>query len=199
MYDLLTYASDSIPPRLVTLDSPLSSEEGFGNTVSNCSFSKILAPGLRFGFIQGRKDLIHELSTQCVPVETWIDLSGATMSGGCPSQFTASALTSIINNGTIDLRIEHLKKEYSRRVEVYTGAIEEYWVPLGVQYNRCLGGYFFWIKLPGGLASPDVFKEAMVDGVWIMEGTDCVVPDDTSVEYDKYIRICVALEKEDKV
>lgn len=64
VYDLLTYTSEALPPRLVTLDSPLSTEEGFGNTVSNCSFSKLLAPGLRFAFIQGRKALIHELSTQ---------------------------------------------------------------------------------------------------------------------------------------
>jgi DNA-binding transcriptional MocR family regulator len=64
VYDLLTYSSNPIPPRLVTLDSPLAIEEGFGNAISNCSFSKLLAPGLRFGFIEGRKSLIHELSTQ---------------------------------------------------------------------------------------------------------------------------------------
>jgi DNA-binding transcriptional MocR family regulator len=64
VYDLLSYTSTPPPPRLVTLDSPLSTEEGFGNTVSNCSFSKLLAPGLRFGFMQGRKSLIYELSQQ---------------------------------------------------------------------------------------------------------------------------------------
>ena len=64
VYDLLTYIPDPIPSRLVTLDSPLSTEEGFGNTLSNCSFTKLLAPGLRFAFIQGRSSLIHELSTQ---------------------------------------------------------------------------------------------------------------------------------------
>jgi len=71
VYDLLTYTSDAIPPRLVTLDSPLCTEKGFGNTVSNCSFSKLLAPGLRFGFIQGRSELIHELSTQLSLVEKY--------------------------------------------------------------------------------------------------------------------------------
>ena len=66
VYDLLTYTNDSIPPRLVTLDASSVSTEGnvFGNTVSNCSFSKLLAPGLRFGFIEASKALIHELSTQ---------------------------------------------------------------------------------------------------------------------------------------
>lgn len=66
VYDLLAYTHDPVPPRLVTLDSPLSTEEGPGNTISNCSFTKLIAPGLRFGFIQARKELIHELSTQYV-------------------------------------------------------------------------------------------------------------------------------------
>jgi DNA-binding transcriptional MocR family regulator len=69
VYDLLTYdvSVETCPSRLVTLDSPLSTKEGFGNTISNCSFSKLLAPGLRFGFIQARKALVHELSTQFIP------------------------------------------------------------------------------------------------------------------------------------
>lgn len=66
VYDPLTYTSDPTPPRLVTLDSPFCTESGFGNTISNCSFSKLLAPGLRFGFLQARKELIHELSTQYI-------------------------------------------------------------------------------------------------------------------------------------
>ena len=120
------------------------------------------------------------------------------MSGGCPSQLTATCLTSIISDGTIDERVEQLKEEYSRRAKAYAAAIEEYWVPLGVQYNPCIGGYFFWVKLPNGITSSEVFKEAMADGVSIMEGTSCMVPDDTSVEYDKFIRVCIALEKEDR-
>lgn len=70
VYDLLRYASDPVPPRLVTLDASSPSPEGniYGNTVSNCSFSKLLAPGLRFGFQEASKPLIHELSTQYHPV-----------------------------------------------------------------------------------------------------------------------------------
>jgi DNA-binding transcriptional MocR family regulator len=64
VYDLLTYTSDPIPPRLVTLDAMSPSENIYGNTISNCSFSKLLAPGLRFGFMEASKALIHELSTQ---------------------------------------------------------------------------------------------------------------------------------------
>jgi len=120
------------------------------------------------------------------------------MSGGCPSQFTASALTSIISDGTLERRIEHLKKEYSRRAKAYMAAVNEYWAPFGVKYIPCVGGYFIWVKLPDGLTSEEVYKEGVEEGVWVMEGTSCMVPNDTSVEYNRYIRICIALEKEDK-
>ena len=120
------------------------------------------------------------------------------MSGGCPSQFTATVLTPIISDGTLDARIEHLKDVYSQRARAYTAAIEKYWDPHGVKYNSCLGGYFFWIRLPQGITAAEFSKEALAEGVWIMEGTSCMVPNDSSVEYDKYIRICIALEPEDK-
>ena len=120
------------------------------------------------------------------------------MSGGCPSQLTASALMPLLSDGRLDARIEQLKQEYSRRAKAYTTAIEEEWVPQGVEYNSCIGGYFFWVKLPEGLTSKEVFEEAMTDHVWIMEGTSCMVPNDDSVQYDRFIRICIALEKENK-
>jgi DNA-binding transcriptional MocR family regulator len=42
-----------IPPkRLVTLDAETAKGEGEGNTISNCSFSKIVGPGLRAGWIE---------------------------------------------------------------------------------------------------------------------------------------------------
>lgn len=120
------------------------------------------------------------------------------MSGGCPSQFSACALTSIISDGTLDKRISHLVDVYSRRAKVYTAAIEKYWFPHGVKYSTCVGGYFIWVKLPGGVTATELSKEALADGVWIMEGTSCMVPDDESVAYEKFIRICLALEDEER-
>jgi DNA-binding transcriptional MocR family regulator len=120
------------------------------------------------------------------------------MSGGCPSQLTACALTSVISDGTLDARIDHLKQVYSHRAKSYVAAMDKYWKPYGVQYEPCRGGYFFWVKLPEGVTATEVGKEGMEDGVWIMEGTSCMVPEDASVEYDRYIRTCIALEKDDK-
>jgi 2-aminoadipate transaminase len=77
-------------------------------------------------------------------------------------------------------------------------AMDEYWIPLGAKYVPCKGGYFIWVTLPEGLTSEEVYNEGTKYGVWIMEGTSCMVPNDDSVGYNRFIRICIALEKEDK-
>jgi len=120
------------------------------------------------------------------------------MSGGCPSQLTACALTSVISDGTLDVRIAHLKQVYSHRATAYAAAMDKYWRPYGVTYEPCRGGYFFWVKLPEGVLATEVGKEGLEVGVWIMEGTSCMVPEDNFVDYERFIRICVALEGEDK-
>jgi DNA-binding transcriptional MocR family regulator len=120
------------------------------------------------------------------------------MSGGCPSQFNACALTPLISNGTLDKRIAQLKEVYSRRAKAYAPAMEEYWVPHGVQYTQCLGGYFIWVKLPPGVTATELSRLALENGVCVMEGTNCMVPDDESVDYRRFIRICIALEDSDK-
>jgi len=145
----------------------------------------------------GEKSHPRIINSVCPYIDS-VDFSGATMSGGCPSQFTATCLTSVIGNGTLDTRIEYLKQVYSRRIQAYTTAIEKYWVPYGVKYNPCVGGYFLWIQLPDGITSSQVQEESMREGVWIMEGTSCTVPEDSSVQYDKFIRICITLEDEER-
>jgi DNA-binding transcriptional MocR family regulator len=57
VYDILTYKGD-VPKRVVTLD--LQSEER-PVVISNCSFSKLLAPGARVGWIEAHPLLVKKL------------------------------------------------------------------------------------------------------------------------------------------
>ena len=72
VYDFLRWpAEDSkltslklapIPARLVDLDRATSDEEGWGNSISNGSFSKIVAPGVRVGWVEASSKMILRLS-----------------------------------------------------------------------------------------------------------------------------------------
>lgn len=72
VYDVLRWPTDAsmsiedlgpCPPRLVDVDRNLEGTTAFGNAVSNGSFSKIVAPGMRVGWLEGSLPLIAAMAT----------------------------------------------------------------------------------------------------------------------------------------
>ena len=108
----------------------------FENVISLSSFSKILAPGLRLGWIQAAPRIIQRL-TGC----------GLLTSGGGMNPFTSAVVCGLVESGD-------LKKNIARLVEVYTARVKA----MGESLRRYLpeaefatpqGGYFFWVRMPG--------------------------------------------------
>jgi DNA-binding transcriptional MocR family regulator len=121
-----------------TLEPPrhFGSYAGFDNIISLGSFSKILAPGLRLGWLQADPNLIKRLAG-----------SGLLTSGGGMNPFTSAIVRGLIENGDLQKNIAHLISVYSSRVQAMDAALRKH-LP-EAEFTTPHGGYFFWARLPG--------------------------------------------------
>lgn len=108
----------------------------FKNVISLGSFSKILAPGLRLGWIQADPGIIQRLIT-----------CGLLTSGGGMNPFTSAVVRGLIESGDLTKNIAHLAEVYAARVKVMDASLRRH-LP-DAEYVAPHGGYFFWIRLPG--------------------------------------------------
>jgi DNA-binding transcriptional MocR family regulator len=131
VYQLLWYGQPP-PPALGTMIA-------VGNILSLGSFSKILAPGLRLGWIQASEPLLEKI----------LD-SGVVNSGGSFNQFTSLVAREAIDSGLQLSFLRHLRRVYARRVEVMELALAEQFSGRA-RWLRPGGGYFFWLEFADGV------------------------------------------------
>ncbi|KFX95070.1 hypothetical protein O988_05989 [Pseudogymnoascus sp. VKM F-3808] len=201
IYDFICWNSISTKlsppfiPRIVDIDHVLDGgpTTPFGNAISNASFSKILAPGLRTGWTEATPTFIRGLS-QC----------GSSVSGGAPSQFVASIIAQTLMNGTLQNHIEKvLIPSFKRRYQVVLSAIERYLLPLGMVLEGKMeesmqGGYFVYVLLPPCILAKQFAIRAWKDeAVLVADGGIFEVRgDEDAVLARNGVRICFAWEQE---
>lgn len=128
VYQLLNYTFQ--PPRSFGLH--IDSE----TVIALGSFSKILAPGLRLGWIQSSPGIIQRLVK-----------SGTLDSGGGLNPFTSAIVRGVIESGDLELNVARLVQTYAARMTAMDAALRRT-VP-EAQFVTPQGGYFFWLRLPG--------------------------------------------------
>ncbi|KAI4184098.1 MAG: hypothetical protein LQ348_004597 [Seirophora lacunosa] len=191
----------AVLPRVVDVDRELDGGtdrpgvHGFGNAVSNGSFSKIAAPGVRCGWAEGTEKIAHALS-QC----------GGSASGGAPSQMTSTFMTHLLQTGELEKHIFNtLQPACARRYHSMMEAIERHLLPLGVtlpQSDRdVIGGYFLWFALPRPLLAEDIARVAKEEeNLVIGQGSlFAVYGDERTEDLERQIRVCFSWEEEDRL
>jgi 2-aminoadipate transaminase len=126
VYQLLYYFDPPPPAYGTMVDSD--------HVVSLGSFSKILAPGIRLGWMQTSPGLRTELSG-----------SGFVNSGGSINHLASHIVRNAIDLGLLDAHIAKLKSAYRSRVEAMDEALQEHFGGLAT-WTRPNGGYFFWLR-----------------------------------------------------
>ena len=106
------------------------------NIISLGSFSKILAPSLRLGWIQTSERIMEKL-VSCGQLDS---------SGGI-NPFISALVHRIINNGDLEKNIIAVRRELKERCETLCNSIES--SNSAMKFIRPKGGYFLWIKVDG--------------------------------------------------
>ena len=150
VYHLLSYAAAPPPPLAAYADS--------GTVLGLGSFSKILAPGLRLGWVQAAPQHMHRLYT-----------SGLLDSGGGLNPFTSGLVRTVLEEGWQDEYLAQLHGVYRQRITALHAALQEHLGDL-VTYAIPTGGYFFWLRLPTEIDAAALFARAAAHKVSFRPG-----------------------------
>ena len=140
-YAMLRFEGEPLPPVLALEIERRGSIER-ARSIYCGTFSKVLSPGLRVGWIVASKPVIRRL----VLVKQASDLNNATL-----NQMVTHRLAEM----AFDRQVDKARAHYRRRRDAMLAALERH-MPHGVTWTRPAGGLFVWVTLPEGYdgASP---------------------------------------------
>lgn len=138
-YGFLSYGRPHQPP-LRVLDSEWVFYLG--------SFSKILAPALRLGWIVAPERLIPKLTV----VKEMGDLES--------SALTQRAVAAYLDAGHLPAQLEKLRQAYGRRRDAMLAALRRYF-PAEARWTEPTGGMFVWVTLPKGINTAELLEIAI--------------------------------------
>jgi len=158
-YDLLVIEDD--PYSFFVFDevpfTPLKTLDSEGRVIYLGTFSKILAPGLRLGYMVADRQITRavELAKQMV------DLHSSTL-----SQYMALYA---LKEGIVEKTIQKARVVYREKRDIMVESLEKY-MPEGSHWFKPKGGLFAFIYLPEGVDTSDMLPMAIERGVAYVPG-----------------------------
>jgi 2-aminoadipate transaminase len=146
----------------------MSYDRGRARVVSLGSFSKILGPGLRLGWVHAEPPLLERFMQH-----------GALRSGGGLNPVVSSIVHDTLQTGALATHVHALRQTLGRRALALTRALDTHLGELA--YTRPEGGYFVWGRLPEGTDTAELLAHAReAHGVGFTPGQRCAVARDLS-------------------
>ena len=122
------------------------------------SFSKVLSPGLRLGYLVAPAELYPKLlqAKQAADLHT-------------PS-FNQRLVADVLRDGFLERHVPGIRALYKSQRDAMLVALEREMSGLGLQWNRPAGGMFLWARLPQGMDATELLPLAVQKGVAFVPG-----------------------------
>lgn len=137
---------------------PLKAHVGYDvDIIYTGSFSKILGPGFRLGYMYASPEIFEKAET----VKQALD--------ACTSNFMQILAAEFLKGGYLDPYLEFLRKEYRERRDLLLSALQRH-MPDEVSWTEPLGGFYSWVRLPDRTNSTELFESCREKGVVFVTG-----------------------------
>jgi 2-aminoadipate transaminase len=156
-YKWLRFAGEDLP-MLSTLERQ--SAGGGRRVIGLYTFSKILSPGLRLGWVTADPAVIDKF----VQAKQGVDL--------CTSSLSQAIAAEFLKSGALEGAIRRNREAYARKAGAMLEALQRHMPRLpGLNWTAPQGGMFLWLVLPEPLDADRMFKEALEANVAYVVGS----------------------------
>jgi DNA-binding transcriptional MocR family regulator len=128
------------------------------------TFSKVLCPGLRVGYLVVPPIVLRQL----VLAKQGADLHA--------NSFSQYLIDRFIQDGHFASHLEKSRAAYRRRRDAMAVALGQD-PSLGIEYSKPHGGFYFWCRFPDGIEQSALLANAAARGVVYLPGRPCFATD----------------------
>jgi 2-aminoadipate transaminase len=146
-YGEIRFMGNKLPPVKCFLD----------NSILLGSFSKIVSPGIRLGWIVSDDKTMHHLVTAKQASDLHSNI------------FTQMIVHQYLSGYDVEKHLELIRKMYKNQRDCMIQMIRKYF-PSNVKYTEPEGGMFIWVTLPKGTSSMELFEKAVNENVAFVPG-----------------------------
>lgn len=136
---------------------PIKHFDDEGRVIYMSTFSKVLAPGLRVGWVVADPDVLRKMIIAKQSADVCTNVLGQRIA----HEYVAE--------GHMDQQIEKIKKVYSRKMNIMLSGMNEF-MPKGLHWTKPEGGMFLWVTLPESMDSGELLKKALKKRVAFVSG-----------------------------
>jgi len=163
---------------------PIKSLDDSGTVLYLGTFSKVLSPGIRLGWIIAREDIIAKLELQKQSFDA------------CTPLLSQVIAEDYMKRGYIESYIVKMRKIYKTKRDAALKALERY-MPPEVKWTKPEGGFFVWVTLPEGMDPEELFKRTVEKNVAFVTG-DAFLPENYKNRYIRLSYSNISVEDIDK-
>jgi len=141
------------------MPTPIMGLDKAGRTMYTSTFSKIVSPGMRIGWLAARKEFITKMAEAKGNVSI------------CNDGITQHVAAELFKRGAVERQIPRVTEVYRKKRDLMLETMATSF-PGEAEWNDPKGGLFLWVKMPEHVNTTELIMEAVQNGVAYIPGSN---------------------------